>query len=185
MLALCSAEPAPTAPQPLPEVLPSPGDSPPRSDGVELPSSFLSIDSFLDSVSACAAAGTPLAVRDAAPMVLGLTLDEALEGLEDAGTGDSSRGSESSTPALFLYEPEPEPEPGALSDTGTRPLPPPPTAQSKAQQTRYARPPSEFSSSGTGSSDADGSTGKPDSGGAVFDVVHEVGSCEACRPDLT
>ena len=160
--------------QPLP-VIGSPGSrrrvSPGSGGGAipeEMTSSFVSLDEFLDSVSTSAAVGgTPLASRDAVPMVALLGLDEKLE----ETTGDSSAASEASAPALFLYEPEPEPEPEGLPPRA----PPPPPLNSKAEHSRYARPPSEFSSSGS-SSGTDGSTGKPESGGAVFDVVHEVRS---------
>jgi hypothetical protein len=182
MLAPPLAEAATQQQQPLPAThTPPQAQAPVDVPGMALlPHSFVSIDSFLDSVSTSAAvSGTPQARRltdDATTPVLpplGLSLDEEPDGL----VLDGSSGSEPPAVDIFHYEPEPEPAPDRDADVHARgaPVPPPPPpVMSRAEHTRFARPPSELSSSGSSSHSSE-----PESGGAVFDVVHEVCGCLA------
>ena len=128
--------------------------------------SFVSIESFLDSVSNGAVIGTPeINSRRLRPV-------EPLDLLEEDAE-------ESSAPAASPFppepEPEPEPEPGPVTIPAP-PVPPPrpslPQPQSREASLALAQPPTGSVLSSSDGSDDSGD--QPEPGGAVFDVVQEV-----------
>ena len=122
---------------------------------------FLSIDSFLDSVSTGVAGGTPEPLRSRSALHSVEPLDLVAE--EAVSSGVPVPGQ------LFSPEPEPEPEPRIPAP----PVPPrPPRSQSRAAALAQARPPSGSVNSSSDGSDDSGS--RPEPGGAVFDVTLEV-----------
>ena len=128
--------------------------------------SFVSIESFLDSVSTGAVIGTPdINSRRLRPVE---PLDLLEEGTEDSAAPEA---------ALFPPEPEPEPEPEPGPATiSAPPVPPPrpslPQFQSREAALAAAQPPTGSVLSSSDGSDDSGD--QPEPGGAVFDVVQEV-----------
>lgn len=141
-----------------------------------LPRSFVSIDSFLDSVSIGATAGSPALGTS----LLKVRAVEQLDLLiDDDGSADDGSPAQPRTVSLpdNVPLPEPEPEPEFDHKLPSPPPPPAPQTQSRAAALARAQPPagSVLSSSSDGSDD---SSDRPEPGGAVFDVVQEV-SCAA------
>ena len=138
-----------------------------------MPNSYVSIDSFLDSVSTSltggAVAGSPPVRPSAHQMVKALELDAGEEG--------SSFGSDMAAPLLFLPDMEPEPEPESEpnpTELGVIIAPPPLGLLTQSRAAALARSKSPARSVLSSSDGSDDSGGKPEAGGAVFDVLHEV-----------
>ena len=132
-------------------------------------SRFLSIDSFLDSVSTGVAGGTPdlrsrSALHPVEPLDLVAEEDVVISGMPVP---------------VQLFPPEPEPEPELEPGIRGPPVPPlPPRSQSRAAALAQARPPSGSVLSSSDGSDDSGN--RPEPGGAMFDVTLEVCRARSC-----
>ena len=128
--------------------------------------SFLSIDSFLDSVSTGALLGTPdVHTRNLRPV-------DPLDLLEE--------DADLPAPEQFAFQPEPEPELEPDSGIGVglgREIPkpvPPPRPQTQSREAALVKARSPVGSAVSSLEGSDDSGDRPEPGGAVFDVVHQV-----------